>query len=251
MINLTTEQIEAIKEHTLSCYPEEACGCITSTGFIPMKNVAQNKKVSFKMDMLEYRKLTDVIAIYHSHVREPEVSYFKLEAYDPRTPSLADKTTSDATGKPFLISATDGENVMPCLQYPRDQYAQLFGREFAFYINDCLTLMIDYYLQKYNIVIKEHDATFDWYNDLEQPYYETYYRDWGFYEIPITSAEVGDVVLMSIRGTANHLGVLVEDSQVLHHMVSQPSCLTTLARLESFIYKIIRHKDKPLCSEKS
>jgi proteasome lid subunit RPN8/RPN11 len=245
MITLNTNQLEAIKQHTLSCYPEEACGCITSEDYIPMINVANNKLTSFKMDMLEYRKQKDVIAIYHSHVRQPELSYFKLEAYDPRTPSLVDITTSKATGIPFLISATDGENVMPCLQYPRDQYASLYGRQFAFYINDCLTLMIDYYLQKYGIVIKEHDASFDWYNDLEQPYYETYYRDWDFYEVQRTEAQVGDVVLMSIRGTANHLGVLVEDNQVLHHMVSQPSCLTSLARLETFLYKIIRHKDKP------
>jgi proteasome lid subunit RPN8/RPN11 len=248
MITLSEKQKEKIDEWTLKCFPEEACGCITIDDFIPFENVALNRKASFKIDQMAYRQIKDdVIAIYHSHIREKDVDYQRLEMYDARTPSLADVTSCNALGKPYLIAVSDGEGVSPCLEYPRNKDAQLHGREFAFYVNDCLTLMIDYYYQKYGIIIQEHDTKWDWHNNLNEPYYEEHYRDWGFYEVQRNEVEVGDVLLMSIRGTANHLGVVIEENKILHHMVSQPSSEMSLAKLESFIYKFIRHKDKPKC----
>jgi cell wall-associated NlpC family hydrolase len=108
--------------------------------------------------------------------------------------------------------------------------------------------MRDYHYQKYGIQIKPHHDSFDWINKGEgivYPYYDAYMEDWGFKEISGSEVEEGDVVIMSVRGTANHLGVLVGDNRILHHMVGMFSGTETRARIQSFVHKYVRHKDKP------
>lgn len=250
MITLNTEQLDKIKTHTLTCYPEECCGVITDIDFFPIKNIAPEPKGAFQMDKdiyNDYVKNNNVIGIYHSHIREFGVNYGYISKFDLRTPSPRDVLSQKAMGIPFLIGGTDGETFELPIEYPQDQNTSLHGRPFMFYLNDCFTLMRDYYFQTYGINIKPHHESFDWINKGEgivYPFYDAFMEEWGFHEIPIEEAEEGDVVIMSVRGTANHMGVLVGDNRILHHMIGQLSGSESRARIQSYVHKYLRHKDK-------
>lgn len=252
MINLTNQQIEKINQHTLEAFPNEACGVITAFDYIPLTNVAQEPISSFEIKKEEYNQIQqeyEILAIFHSHTRVPGMEYHQVRNYDPRTPSPRDVKSSRALGLPFLIAATDGEIVVPCIEYPGDPNADLYNRQFIFYINDCYTLVRDYLFQNYDILLPGHHDTFDWINNgqgIVYPYYDAYFEEWGFKEISEDELEVGDVVIMSFNGPANHLGVYVGDYQVLHHIVNQPPMTYSLSRIKSYIHRYIRHKDKYL-----
>lgn len=251
MISLTERQISKIREHTLKEYPNEACGFVTHDDYFPVVNVAIEPRGEFKIDNKVYNSFIhthQVQAIYHSHVREVGINYGMVGMYDLRTPSPRDVASQQALGIPFLIGGTDGITFENPIQYPQDQTVDLYGRDFIFYLNDCFTLIADYYFQHYGIKIKPHHSSFDWINKGEGivvPYYELFMTEWGFEEISVHELEVGDAIIMNIRGTANHLGVYVGENTILHHMVGSKSGNESRARLNSFIHKYIRHKDKP------
>ena len=251
-IILNENQKEAIRAHTLACFPNEACGIITVDSFIPMENVSPNPFFSFEIKKEDYNEVADkVVAIYHSHTRIQGEYYDLVKGYDARTPSKKDVQSCLAMGVPFLISATDGETVMDCIQFPQDSSEELFHRPFIFYINDCYTLVKDYLFQKYGIKLGPHHETFDWFNSnkgIVYPFYDAYYEEWGFKEVSEDEIDVGDVVIMSFGGTANHLGVVVEDYKILHHAVNQVPATLSISRLKSYIHRFVRHKEKP-CKE--
>jgi hypothetical protein len=247
-IILSESQKTAIKEHTLSCFPKEACGVITVDSYIPLENVSPNPHFSFEIKKEDFNKVAEeAIAIYHSHTRLPGEYYELVKSYDARTPSKKDVQSCNALGIPFFISATDGETVMECIQFPQSPEEELFHRPFIFYINDCYTLVRDYLFQKHGIKLDGHHDTFDWFNDgkgIVYPFYDAYYEEWGFKEISEDELEEGDVVIMSFGGTANHLGIYVGDYNILHHAVNQVPAVMSMSRLKSYIHRYLRHKDK-------
>lgn len=249
MITLTEIQKDKIKNHTLQCFPLEACGVLTEDDYIELENISPTPHFAFEIRKEDYNNLLkehNIIAIYHSHTRLEGEYYNLVKSYDARTPSKKDVESCKALGIPFLISATDGEIVMECIEYPQSQDIDLFNREFIFYINDCYTLVRDYLYQKHNIKLGTHHDTFDWFNNgngIVYPYYDEYYSDWGFHEVREDEIRVSDIVIMSFGGTANHLGIVVEDYNILHHAVNQPPVIMSIARLKSYIHRFIRHKD--------
>lgn len=93
---------DAIKTHAISEYPKEACGALVQVGrkvlFAPMKNVAINPALHFKMsgsDYMRVEELGDIIAIWHSHIDQPS------------SPSEDDKKGCELWELPWLITSVN------------------------------------------------------------------------------------------------------------------------------------------------
>lgn len=253
-MTISDSDLEKIEKAALASFPHEMVGVLTEKmGFIQLQNLASSSTHRFEIDILEYRKLDrvyKVTGLVHSHTRQKNVDYGPAAELDSRTPSHLDVKSQKSLGIPFYIVATDGEFVMEPICYPRDKNTPLYGRPFIFYINDCYTLVADYYYQNYGIELMEHAPEFDWWNDgkggVTTPFYTQYLEEAGFYKIDEYELEVGDIIIMGMgKQDGNHLGVFVEDYKILHHIMNHPSSSLPISKWKSYIQGYARHKDKP------
>ena len=214
-MKLTPLQSQKIIDATLSAWPLEMCGVCTDDDFIELRNVSDNPQRSFAFDPIEYGRLVEsVTAIVHSHTKsidEPEI-------YDLRTPSRKDRLNQRLSGKPWLIVGCEGEVVSEPVKLPRAPSDQYIGRPFMWFINDCYTLVQDYYLFERGISLMDHADEFDWGEGFifDSLFYD-YIEQAGFVEIDRQDGlKNGDLLILSRMGMSdNHLGIYHE-GQVLH-----------------------------------
>ena len=67
MIDILDPVWDKIQELALEAYPNELCGVLYESDFIPLTNHASDPLTSFKFDPIEYMAYTDCKAILHSH----------------------------------------------------------------------------------------------------------------------------------------------------------------------------------------
>jgi len=214
MITLNYKQEQAIKEHALNCYPEEMCGIIVKDEFIPLKNNSEEPLHSFKIspkDISEYAG--DITAIVHSHCRDKNIP----EVFDTRTPTVADVKGQKLTNVPWLIVATEGIEVTPPIEIPREPSAELFGRPFIWIVSDCYNLVYDYYKFYLNIELKGHLQEVDYVDFLKvDGFLDQYLEEYSFKEIPLHEIANGDLIVLNMgRKARNHLGIF-HDNTIIH-----------------------------------
>jgi len=224
MIIVSEHQLKAIEEAALSVYPNEMCGFLTRDGFIRCENKADNPASEFRIDAVDYAKHHDkIVAVVHTHV--PPRRYSPL---DPRTPSYTDVIVQRKSGIPWLIYACDGRRVgLEPVQLPRAPNPNYLNRPFIWWINDCYSIVQDYYRFELGIILPEHKIDVDHtnpthMNDLFAGHIELF----GFRETDVLDGiKNGDLLLLSNGGFRhNHLGIY-HDGQVIHQLqlsVSQP-----------------------------
>lgn len=207
MITLNTKQRQAIQEHTLICYPEEMCGILVGEDFIPMKNTAENPEGNFRIaeqDLIPY--LGKLTAIVHSHCYNKS----RPSMLEIRTPSSADIKQQKLSGVPWLIIGTEGENVLDPIELPRTPSRNYLGRPFIWFINDCYTLVQDYYRYELGITLPDASSNRDYKSSRgnNEPF-KDYIEKYGFTSrTSIENLKNGELLLLS-AGTAsmNHLGI--------------------------------------------
>ena len=237
MIELNEKQKNKIDSATLANYPQEMCGVLTKDDFIQIDNVSPNPESSFTMHRVQFGSVIDqAVAIVHSHVKHPEIQI----NIDLRTPSVKDKRYQKLSALPWLIVATEGQTVMPALQYPRTPNNNYLGRDFIWHINDCYTLVQDYYQFELGINLPDADIGFDPINGDINDVFANYVDDYGFKDIhAVDEIQDGDLVLIDAMGfTKNHLGIY-HDESLLHQL--QRSRLNSFKNYIGQINRILRY----------
>lgn len=121
----------------------ESCGFILENNKVfPAKNIHDIPSKYFKISLDEFRKaeqISRVIAVYHSHPSG------KTDFSD------ADKIASETLKIPFVLYVNGDFFVYQ----PHNYQIPLVGRDFLLGSLDCLTLVIDYYREKLNIVLPD------------------------------------------------------------------------------------------------
>lgn len=232
-MQLSKLQQEQIKKAALACYPEEMCGLLLEASFVQLDNKAADRLDNFTIlaeDFLPY--LGNIKAIVHSHTAKKR----RPTHEDIRTPSVEDVKAQQLVQLPFLIVGTDGENVTEPLQYPKEPSNVYIGRPFIWFVNDCYSLVQDYYLFEKNIKLPPHKAERNFTDIREQDnIFADHIESYGFRSetFDISLLENGTLLLLDgILGRQNHLGIYHE-GQVLHQLslsVQQP--------LEHFLRRI-------------
>jgi proteasome lid subunit RPN8/RPN11 len=233
-------QRSAIQEHTLACYPNEMCGIVTWDKFYPLENTSPTPTKHFKFNPIEYSKYVgEATAIIHSHCRKQETREF----FDLRTPSLADLKGQMRSNKPWLIVGCDSEVVTPPIQFPRIPSNNYTNRTFMWYINDCYTLVQDYYQFELGIILPTHAFEFDWsdINNLNHVF-DKHIANYRFIDLDsIFSLRNGDLLLLNRQGLeANHLGIY-HNGEVLHQ--DHLSRFTPFTNYVGNINRILRYVD--------
>jgi proteasome lid subunit RPN8/RPN11 len=224
---------EEIIEYLESKYPEEGCGIIVNKRgklvWLPCDNLSDDPLVAFKIDPKQYVKASvsgDIHAIVHSHVNG------KCRA------SEFDKSQSDHLQLPYHIYTIPEKE--KCVYTPKYKNIQLLGRVYEFGKTDCWTLVRDYYLENFKIVLpmlefetKFYDKGINYFEDLIEP--------WGGVEV--SSPKKGDIIYFQIANDIpNHCGVYLDNDTFIHHQSGRLSCRDFLPKWQKYIKSYIRCK---------
>lgn len=240
MITVTEKQFENIKQAALAVYPQELCGILTADRFIHCENKADDPLSGFKLSAVDYARYhADAIAIVHTHI-PPQRHALPI---DVRTPSYADIVGQRDMKLPWLIYGCDGVGVSAePVQLPRVPNKNYLDRPFIWFINDCYSLVRDYYRFELGIELPDHKADKD-YADLRNTndLFAEHIQSYGFkgYD-SLDDLKNGDLLLLGSNGfQRNHLGIY-HDGNVLHQSglsVSQP-----LSDFYGRIYQVLKYE---------
>jgi len=224
-----TSDLEAImRQEGVANYPLEACGVVVAIGsrqrIIICKNVADNPRTNFRIDPMEYieaSKLGEVVGIWHTHVDVPP------------NPSEADVAGCNASKLPWYIlsvwNSAEGLTCTPIVTLNPEVVEEAYeGRTYLYGVNDCYTLVRDYYRKEYGIHLGEYPRVERfWEKGLD--FFANGYGEQGFELLIDKEPQVGDLFIMQVGATLpNHIGIYIGNDQILHH------CQGRLSRTDQY-----------------
>ena len=210
---------DAALAHAKDQDPKESCGLLLNIKgkekYFPCRNLSMTAFQCFIIDPEDYIKADntgDIIAVIHSHPVTPPVA------------SQSDKVACEQSGLVWHIVNPKTES-WGYLE-PTGYKAPILGRQWAWGVTDCYTLVRDWYKEKLNIdLIDWHrPTTLEEFN--KNPMFEKCAEKTGFRELrPDEKLINGDLLFMSIfSNNLNHVAIFV-DGDVLHHLTDSLSCI--------------------------
>ena len=233
------ELTEDIREAALACYPYEMCGVITPTGFTLCSNKHEFPKENFLIGAEELASIAakeQILGVIHSHCEQ----FNTRRTLDLRTPSLNDMLGQVKSKIPWYITGTDGETVLPLLQIPRVPNSDYIGRNFIWYINDCYTLVQDYYLFELNINLQAHNLNIDLPKLTDTSFiFENFLQEYGFTtEVEFKDLQNGDIAVLNYNHKQrNHLAIFHEGNFLHQDILSCSVPCETLINRISGLYR--------------
>ena len=210
---------DAALAHAKEQDPKESCGLLLNIKgkerYFPCRNLSMTAHQCFILDPEDYVKADntgDIIAVIHSHPITPPVA------------SQSDKVACEQSGLKWHIVNPKTEK-WGYLE-PTGYKAPLLGREWAWAVTDCYTLVRDWYKEKLNIELIDwvRPTTLEDFN--ENPMFEKCAEETGFRELePDEKLVNGDLLFMSIlSNNLNHVAIFL-DGEILHHLTDRLSCI--------------------------
>lgn len=221
----------AAREHARAEFPKESCGFVAGGEYVACENKAENPQEHFKIVDQRYTKALKtgkIKAIVHSHPNGPIY------------PSEDDMRGQLATDVPWVIITLNEDKFGDTVAWGDSlPVAPILQRPFCHGVFDCYSLIRDVFrlgrdeLLKQQIdwpfarriVLPEYPRDDGWWQHEDRDLYMTGFREAGFVEITRADARPGDVFLMRLGHTRNnplrkinHGGLLLEGSQILHHL---------------------------------
>ena len=210
---------EAALAHAKDQDPKESCGLLLNIKgkerYYPCRNLSMTAFQCFIIDPEDYIRADntgDIIAVIHSHPVTPPV------------PSQSDKVACEQSGLVWHIVNPKTES-WGYLK-PTGYKAPILGREWAWGVTDCYTLVRDWYKEKLNIdlIDWQRPTTLEDFN--KDPMFEKCAEQTGFRELRSDEKLInGDLLFMSIlSNNLNHVAIFI-DGDVLHHLADRLSCI--------------------------
>ena len=210
-------------EHAKKDAPHEACGLVAvykgKEKYYPCKNIAEDVEDQFIInpdDWINTEDKAEIIAVFHSHPNHPS------------TASDADLASCEYLDLPFYIVSPETENWS---YYEPSGYKKgLIGIEWVWGVQDCWSLIEDWYKEKKGIKLKHWDRPKSPKEFSENPLFEYGLPLTGFIELENeVDLKKGDVFLMDTNNTGklDHVALYIGDQTILHHCVKRLSCRET------------------------
>lgn len=241
--------IEAIKEHALKEYPNEACGFIVKDGrkelYVPVENSSTDPQEHFRIAPEVYADVEEqytIMAVVHSHPEETS------------EPSEADRVLCEGSNLPWVIVGVHRDLVTKELEVhepvqivPEGYEAPLEGRIFHHGVLDCYSLVRDYYKRNLGIDLPNYFRADRWWEEQDaESLYEKYADDAGFYKVTDGTLKEHDMIVMEIGSSAgpNHAGIYIGENLFLHHMYGMPSTKAVYGGSYQYATRfVLRHKE--------
>ena len=203
-MQLTDEIKAAIQAHAAECFPAECCGLIVNDVYVPCRNIAKHAdqfEIHHK-DLARAEDAGEIQAFVHSHpnasARASELDLLQIELHQ----------------KPWVICA------YPDIEFqvyePCGYKAPLVGRNYIHGIQDCYSIVRDFYERELGINLIDFEREDAWWEHKES---KSLYLD-GFGEagfIEVNDLQYGDVMLCRVGRTehVNHAIIWLGDQTAL------------------------------------
>ncbi|WP_323842591.1 MULTISPECIES: C40 family peptidase [unclassified Moraxella] len=199
-MQLTKQLTTAITSHAKTCYPAECCGLIIGDEYYPCDNIAIDPYNHFEIDPSEFIKLSkigEIKAIVHSH---PDGAGELSEM---------DKIQMGLHGVDWVICGV-GKDLLTHDFYidlqihkAKAHHTPLLGREYVHGVQDCYTLVQDYFKRELNIDLPNFKRIDDWWEDENhEPLYQNNFAKAGF--VVVDDIKPHDVILCRV-GRTHHI----------------------------------------------
>ena len=198
--------------------PYESCGLLLNIRgkekYFPCRNLSQTAFQCFILDPEDYIKADntgDIVAVVHSHPVTPPIA------------SQSDKVACEQSNLKWYIVNPKTET-WGYLE-PSGYKAPLLGREWAWGVSDCWSLVRDWYKEELNIELRDWNRPTTLEDFNKDPMFERCAWRTGFRELRTDEKlENGDLLFMSIlTNNLNHVAIFL-DGDVLHHLTDRLSC---------------------------
>lgn len=231
----SNEITEAAKAHAIREYPNEACGIVTrSKGYVVYENLAYDKVNDFEMNPVAWIEHTDILGVIHSHTNGN---------YAPGANDMKHQIASSLAWGIIVASADSASDV---LWWGGDTpVAPLLGRTFIHGIQDCYSLIRDWYKVERGITLKDFPRNNMWWEAGEALYNQ--FGEAGFYEVPNDpmALQPGDVFLAKVRANVeNHGGLYVGGGLVMHHVGGHYSLTSPAGGWIRLVTRWVRYGEK-------
>ncbi len=203
-MQLTDEIKAAIQAHAAECFPAECCGLIVNDVYVQCRNISKHTdqfEIHHK-DLARAEDAGEIQAFVHSHpnasARASELDLLQIELHQ----------------KPWVICA------YPDIEFqvyePCGYKAPLVGRNYIHGIQDCYSIVRDFYERELGINLIDFEREDAWWEHKES---KSLYLD-GFGEagfIEVNDLQYGDVMLCRVGRTehVNHAIIWLGDQTAL------------------------------------
>ena len=203
-MQLTDEIKAAIQAHAAECFPAECCGLIVNDVYVQCRNISKHTD-QFEIhpeDLVAAEDSGETQAFVHSHpnasARASELDLLQIELHE----------------KPWVICA------YPDIEFqvyePCGYKAPLVGRNYIHGIQDCYSIVRDFYERELGINLIDFERKDAWWEHKES---KSLYLD-GFGEagfIEVNDLQYGDVMLCRVGRTehVNHAIIWLGDQTAL------------------------------------
>ena len=198
--------------------PNESVGVLLNIKgkekYFPCRNLSINSNQCFILDPEDYVKadnLGEIIGIVHSHPTTPP------------EPSEADRVSCEDSNLKWYIVNPKTETWGYC--EPCGFKPPLRGRQWVWGLQDCYSLVRDWYKEEKNIELRDWERPITPEEFLLNPMFERCAWRTGFRELRSDEKLInGDLLFMSIGSPGlNHVAIFL-DGDVLHHLADRLSC---------------------------
>lgn len=210
-MRLTQKLKNAIHAHAKDVFPHECCGLVIDGTYHACANVAADPLNHFEIDAADFVALSqmgNVDAIVHSHPNGTP------------SPSLVDEVQMRLHGVDWLIcgcgvDAVTGEWYSDIQRHKPPKDAPLLGRDYVHGVQDCYTLVRDYYSRELGIDLPDFARIDNWWEDENhEPLYENNFAKAGF--VQVDDLQAHDVILCRVGRThhVNHALIYLGDGKL-------------------------------------
>ncbi len=247
-MQLTETTKAAIQTHAAECFPAECCGLIVSDAYVPCRNISKHAdqfEIHHK-DLAKAEDLGEIQAYVHSHpnasARASELDLLQIELHQ----------------KPWVICA------YPDIEFqvyePCGYKAPLIGRNYIHGIQDCYSIVRDFYERELGIHLPDYEREDAWWESKESKslYLDNFEKE-GFIEV--SDMQYGDVLLCRVGRTehVNHAVIWLGDqtklkseqtescvgsSIILHHPYGRKSVREVFGhQWQERVVKVVRYEN--------
>ena len=205
-----TQTESAILAHARRCAPAESCGFVISTPegsqYQPCVNISAEPEAYFRIapeDWLRAEMQGEIVALVHSH---PGGLPWLSEA---------DRRLQIKSALPWWLVSRGDIHKFRCVPH-------LTGRRFEHGVTDCYTLFRDAY-HLAGTEMPDFHREDDWWRNGQNLYLDNLEAT-GLYQVPLSSAQPGDVLLCCFGASVpNHAAIYCGNGELLHHLPEQLS----------------------------
>ena len=203
-MKLTAKLKKAIQAHAAEVYPSECCGVIVNKEYIPCRNISDHKD-RFEIhheDLAKAEDLGEIRAYVHSHpnasARASDIDLIQIELHQ----------------KPWVICAYPDAEFQ--VYEPCGYKAPLVGRNYIHGIQDCYSIVRDFYQRELDIKLIDFERQDLWWESKgSKSLYLDGFGEAGFVEV--SDMQYGDVLLCRVGRTehVNHAVIWLGDQTEL------------------------------------